>query len=117
MVSAHHCANVARTYALHSFAGHSLESVEFLDALTHHRTIFLAQANIHTLAEGATVHTAHCYTANVRTVVERSDKQLRIALEYFRLRDIFYDCIEQRSDVVGRMFPRSTHPVLFGRTV
>ncbi len=62
------------------------------------------------------MHAAYGYTAHIVREIKRRDEHLRRPLNYCGFRNMLYDRIQQRQDVVGRLLPVSTHPSLFGRS-
>ena len=91
--------------------------MQFLDTLTRHSAVFLAQTDLHALAESSAVHTADGYSANIIREVKRGDQHLRITIKDLGLRYMFYYRIKSGSYVLGGFIPVKAHPSILRRTV
>ena len=72
-----HGANVTTRHSSSLLASHTLKGLEFLDFGLFHRSIAVRNGDVHTLGDGATMHTTDSDTPCVVRIVERSDEQLR----------------------------------------
>ena len=66
---------------------HALEGVKLLDPGFLHRTIAMADSDLHSVLKLSAMHAAHGNTALVTRIVERGNKHLRGALNLLRGRN------------------------------
>ena len=94
---------------------HTFKSAQFLDFLSHHLAIALAERHFHAVGEFATVNTSHSDTTYIRIIVKRSDEHLWLAFHDFWARDMLDDSVEHSVDIISRFVPIEAHPPLLSR--
>ena len=92
---------------------HTLEGMKFLNLGLLHRSVAMADSNIHTILEYTTMNTTYGDTTSVVTIVERCDKHLRSTLKLLRGRDNLNYLVEKIVDIVSRLIPLLSHPAIF----
>ena len=117
VLQADYGADVAALYRFYLAASHALKSLYFLDFGAFGGAVAVSDGAVHALADDTAVYAAHGNTARVVGVVERGDEHLRRTLQLVGCGNDFDDFVEQIVDVVRRLLPVFTHPVVLGRTV
>ena len=113
----HQRTDVARRHFGHLHAAHALECMQFLDFGLDDAAVAFGQRHVHALAQCTAVHAAHGDTAGIGRIVQRRHQHLRRTLQLLGSRNVFDDAVQERRDVVRRLLPVGTHPVVLGRTV
>ena len=94
VVQAYDGANIAAGDCICAHMAHALEGVKLLDLGLLHGAVAVSYGDIHALADGAAVHTAHGDAAGIVGVVERGDEHLRRALQHLGRGDGLDDGVE-----------------------
>ena len=63
------------------------------------------------------MYAAHSNTPGIRRIIQRSNQHLRCTLQLFGGRNILQDTVQKRINVISRLLPVGTHPIILGRTV
>ena len=102
---------------LDTFFAQTFESVKFLYLADNLLAIALHQADVLTRLKGSAMQTADSYTSEIRTVIQRRNHHLSIALVHFRSGDMLDNQVHKVSDILGGGVPILTHPALFGAAI
>ena len=77
----------------------------------------MADGDLLTISQRPTMHTTHCNTSCVATIVERRDEHLRCSLYLLGCGNHLYNLVEQIGNVVSGILPLLSHPSVLGGTI
>ena len=77
---AYNCTNITATYFINTAVGNALKSVKLFNLFLFHRSITMANGNLHTVFQRTSVYSSYRNTASIVTVIKRCDKHLRLTI-------------------------------------
>ena len=111
------CTDVATACLIRLLATHAGEGVNLLDLGALLASVAVHDGHVHTLAQGATVHTAYGNTAGIVGVVQAGNEHLGRTLQLLGSRHMLQYLVKKIGNVLGGSTPVLAHPVVLGRTI